>query len=92
MAQQKNPAARGEAKRRGRNREEADSLMIPSFTEMSIVCFEDLQRICKHSKENWNISSASWQILPVFSPKTGSFNKTHHPKVLFFGEGLIPAA
>ena len=31
----KNPAARGEAIRRGRNREEADSLMITSFSAVS---------------------------------------------------------
>ncbi len=34
---QKNPTARGEAKRRGRNREEADSLIITTLAAMSIV-------------------------------------------------------
>ncbi len=37
----KNPAARGEAKRRGRNREEADSFMVSNLETVSSVWSEN---------------------------------------------------
>ena len=50
ISKQKNPAARGEAKRRGRNREEADSLIIAILQTMSIVWPRNREKYSHHPR------------------------------------------